>query len=63
MPEFSIMDLGKLTPKAIEIEHLYLDPNNPRFMGVESSSLTPKDKFKHPEGPAKSTSEYEKLRH
>jgi hypothetical protein len=47
MPEFNIMDLGKLTPKAIEIEHLYLDPNNPRFMGVESSNLTPKDKFKH----------------
>ncbi|MBI4303720.1 MAG: hypothetical protein HY665_05235 [Chloroflexi bacterium] len=44
MAEFQILNLGKLQLREVPIEHLYLDPNNPRFMGVESKNLTPQDK-------------------
>lgn len=48
MSEFNILNLGKLQSDVIPIEHLYLDPNNPRFMGVESKNITPKDKYTNP---------------
>jgi hypothetical protein len=45
MSEFTILSVGKLKTKKVSINHLYLDPNNPRFMGVESTNVTPKDKY------------------
>lgn len=48
MAEFKILNLGKLQAKIVPLEHLYLDPNNPRFMGVESKNVTPKDKYTNP---------------
>ncbi len=48
MSEFTILSIGKLKSKKISIDHLYLDPNNPRFMGVESTNVTPKNKYTHP---------------
>ncbi len=48
MAEFNILNLGKLQSRVVPIEHLYLDPNNPRFMGVESENVTPKDKYTNP---------------
>lgn len=48
MAEFKILNLGKLELKTVPVEHLYLDPNNPRFMGVESENVTPKDKYTNP---------------
>ena len=48
MPEFNILNLGKLVLKKIKIDNLYLDPNNPRFMGAESKNFTLKDKYTNP---------------
>jgi hypothetical protein len=48
MAEFKILNLGKLEIETVPVEHLYLDPNNPRFMGVESKNITPKDKYTNP---------------
>ncbi len=45
MKDLSILDLGKLELKLVKIEALYLDPNNPRFMGMESQSITAKNKY------------------
>ncbi len=48
MADFNILNLGKLRSKVVAVEHLYLDPNNPRFMGVDSKNVTPRDKYTNP---------------
>jgi hypothetical protein len=45
MSNFNILGLGKLVIKTVNIDHLYLDPNNPRFMGVESMNITAMNKY------------------
>jgi hypothetical protein len=41
-----IKGLGELEIKNVSIENLFLDPNNPRFMDVESKTRTPFSKYK-----------------